>query len=254
MKKYFVSVILLLLLALLFTSCLFDDEEEGWSASKVCPEAGTNRYGMPNRGTFTDERDGRVYKYTTIGEQVWMAENLKYNAPYSMCPVGEAYAESFCFLANEECYTLECCTQNLCELFGRYYSVIENGDGEGVIDRILADTICPNGWHIPIKKELDLLFDNMMGNDDEWIGADRMISSDSNMLYNKEGYSLGTDDCGLSFYVSGSYGKKNDFYLNSGTILSSTQVDGGHVWVGTVGNKINWLQNVYRSSVRCIKD
>ena len=33
---------------------------------------GYNAYGMPNRGTFVDERDGQVYSYTTIGDQVWM--------------------------------------------------------------------------------------------------------------------------------------------------------------------------------------
>lgn len=43
---------------------------EEFNAASICPESG--------RGTFIDERDGQVYKYTTIGNQVWMAENLRY--------------------------------------------------------------------------------------------------------------------------------------------------------------------------------
>jgi hypothetical protein len=86
-----ISLICVLFSAALFSAC-FDggssapnEPVDTFDAAVVCPADGMNAYGEPNRGTFTDARDGQVYKYTTIGNQVWMSENLKFNAPYSVC-------------------------------------------------------------------------------------------------------------------------------------------------------------------------
>ncbi|WP_407450081.1 FISUMP domain-containing protein, partial [Fibrobacter sp.] len=67
-------------------------EPEVFDASRVCPEN--------KRGTFVDERDDQEYKYTTIGDQVWMAENLNYNAVGSICQGKD---------------------ESKCELYGRLY-------------------------------------------------------------------------------------------------------------------------------------
>ncbi|MCI5601499.1 MAG: FISUMP domain-containing protein, partial [Hallerella porci] len=74
MKKFF-EILAFSFISVLFFAC--SDSSSGFSAGDVCPESG--------RGTFIDDRDGQVYKYTTIGDQIWMAENLKYNAEYSVC-------------------------------------------------------------------------------------------------------------------------------------------------------------------------
>ena len=178
-----VKIVLLFTISVILSSCIFDDdeEEEKWNAEAVCPAEGMNAYGMPNRGTFTDERDGQVYRYTTIGNQVWMAENLRYDAPYSMCSSDTSFIRQYCELIEHECETETCCKESLCRTFGRYYSIIENGEEFGLIDNALADTICPNGWHIPTKEEWEILENAMKVSGETSANvANRMKSADSN--------------------------------------------------------------------------
>ena len=172
-NRRIISFIYLALFAVLFSACAEDSasapEEpvDTFDASVVCPEN--------LRGTFTDTRDGQVYKYTTIGNQVWMAENLKFDAPYSVC-----YDK----------------IDGFCDTFGRFYSLHVNGEFLNTFDQELLDTICPAGWRVPSVDDWNILSNNM--------GGDR---KDVNRLYSSfdfgEDYIVGSDDCGFNSLPAG---------------------------------------------------
>ncbi|HSQ41480.1 MAG TPA: FISUMP domain-containing protein [Fibrobacteraceae bacterium] len=110
----------------------------GTQSSASCETLGTC-------GSFTDSRDGRTYRYTVIGDQVWMAENLAYD---TLDGVG-----SWCGDEDSDC-----------SVYGRYYnwttvmaidSTYEYMSWSGDVE--LYQGICPTGWHIPEYSEWTLL-------------------------------------------------------------------------------------------------
>jgi uncharacterized protein (TIGR02145 family) len=82
-------------------------------------------------GTFTDARDGHVYKWVKIGTQIWMAENLAFD------PDGGSW------IYNDDPANLA--------VYGRLYNWATS----------LA--VCPSGWHLPSDAEWTTLTDLLGG-------------------------------------------------------------------------------------------
>ncbi len=106
----------------------------------------------PNCGILTDSRDANTYKTVTIGNQCWMAEDLRF-----LPEVTGANAE---WDTDEPGYAVYGYT----------------GEENSVIDAILLDTYqdygalynwsaaqtaCPGGWHLPTVDEWQVLLDYM---------------------------------------------------------------------------------------------
>ena len=227
---------------MLLASCSTDSDEsddDNFDASVVCPAEGTNAYGMPNRGTIVDERDGQEYEYTTIGNQVWMAQNLNYDAEGSIVPD---------------------CNDSNCLLYGRYYDVVKdtsiNYMPDTELNKELIKTLCPQGWHLPSRKEWKKLFD-IMG-EDPHNAATRLRNSDKAFYPDPQNPS-GSDDC--HFHAIPGGGNKSDNYHSVARYLCSTQpfVDGldiALIYEHVAFNEVLINANAYRYGypIRCIKD
>lgn len=279
--KHLIKRTLLFTIPLIFSACIFDsdDDVEPWEAEKVCPAEGTNIYGMPNRGTFTDERDGQTYKYTTIGNQVWMAENLRFALPhpYSMCyGMGYCYPEkrfltdtaitcvkdtaSLAEIAQRmqsTCTDNDCIAREFCDKFGRYYAFNDRVPDKtySLLNRDIVDSVCPKGWHLPTKAEWIVLGASV---ENEYL---RLTSADArytNTKYDK----VGSDDCGFSALRGGQTGGRTK---RGGALYEAFSA--GYYWVAPDGNQsyvetIVFVTNVdpfgpdcdFLSTIRCVKD
>ena len=115
--------------------------------------------------TFTDLRDGNVYKTVTIGTQVWMAENLKY------LPIVVSSDSSSNTVPYYYVYGYNGTNVNDAKATANYitYGVLYNWPA-AMYDSLRSTTnpsktqgICPTGWHLPSDSEWEEL-ENYLSN------------------------------------------------------------------------------------------
>lgn len=179
-------------------------------------------------GTITDKRDGQKYRTTKIGNQVWMAENMKYK------PKGSNMLYS--------CYNDE---ERNCKIYGYLYG----------LDAALE--ACPEGFHLPTNEEWEELAEFLGGN--SIAGAKlRAIGGWNTKQFpqtkdDKDKYGFSALPAGVYYY--GSKGVATYFWT-SNTIKGS---DGS---MGAMNVQINDTEKMYfggnarattQTSVRCLK-
>jgi len=134
----------------------------------------------PQTGTFTDMRDGKVYKTVKIGDQIWLAENLSYK-PDS----------------------------------GKYW-VYENNNGEVLNYGYLynwetATHVCPTTWHLPSDAEWTTLTDHLGG---ETLAGGKLKAT-TTWKYNTYGSAtnesgFGALPTGYRYYVDGTFDRLSE--------------------------------------------
>ena len=195
-------------------------------------------------GTMTDPRDGKVYRTVVVNGLTWLAENLNF---YDTTDYPLLKEKSRCYDDDEK----------NCELLGRLYArdAAMNDSrcsfgGWCELDSEPVQGICPEGWHIPTKTEIDGLI--------SFVGEDNARDIMSAKGWN-DNVSPGRDLYGLSFAGEGdlsgtSFGARGEYGHTWVYIASSAQY---YLVVQGAENTLllhDFSDRVVYVATRCIKD
>ena len=210
---------------------------------------------MLDTGSFTDARDNQVYKYTVIGSQTWMAQNLNY----------ETDEKSYCYNDDEA----------MCDLYGRLYEWDEAMQDHPADDTLKIQGVCPAGWHLPSVSawyEMAEYVATVTGLDStdwtDYLEIGPVLRSTSGWIDNDDGPGNGTDLFGFNALPSGNRTPQGNYnYLTGYAFFMSTS---GHGNATSNGKSTyayfmlkyddtlldhNWeIGTTDGYSVRCIKD
>lgn len=208
--------------------------------------------------TFTDPRDGKVYKIVTIGSQIWMAENLAYlpqvDEEINSTPYGDVPTESKYYIygqlpiigTTESDQVLNAKNTLNYQTYGTLYNLHSSKNA------------CPSGWHLPSNLEWLLLL-NYLGGEDvaqnklKEAGTIHWASPNTGAT-NESGFTALPGGGGLRAgmiipdKMTGAWWLSDGFNVSSGTVKMLLL---NHV------NSINIIvdfQAQQLGSVRCIKD
>lgn len=138
------------------------------------------------KGIFVDDRDKNTYKWVKIGNQIWMAENLKY-LPAVSRPINGSDTDPHYYVYDYDGINVADAKKH------------QNYAPYGVLYNFpAAKAACPKGWHLPTFEEWEQL--------NEFIGKDGYLNIEGNALKTKtgwEGNGNGTDAYGFGALPGG---------------------------------------------------
>lgn len=212
----------------------------------ISPSNGYNIIFNPDLtyGTVTDQ-DGNIYKTIEIGNQTWMAENLRTTKYRNGDPI-EIVTDRFKW---EKLTTGSYCWQNnditYKNNFGALYNWYAVNDSRN---------IAPVGWHVPSDEEWKTLIDYLGG--DNIAGA--KMKENGQALWNNTNTDV-TNESGFTAVPSGYRLGRFDHLGYSCSFWSSIQGDGSVAWQYVLASNIKSCNQgcypmYYGFSIRCVKN
>ncbi|CAA6813073.1 MAG: Unknown protein [uncultured Aureispira sp.] len=189
--------------------------------------------------SFVDERDGTEYCMTTIGTQVWMADNLQ-------------------FASDSNAYLNVSSPTTVNAVYGRLYTFSE------------ANQACPNGWHLPTDEEwktmeiaLGMSAVEADGLNDRGTDEGARLKSVENWTSSLNAGVEGTNSSGFNAFPSGEWNPSFGPFFHLGEEASywtaSVSDTTGAAWMRALTYDKSTVKRSYATqkmgfACRCVKD
>jgi uncharacterized protein (TIGR02145 family) len=249
------------------------DKQSDQSKAKQATGRDNRAQSSQSVDTMTDI-DGNVYRAVKIGNQIWMAENLKVTHYRNGDPIPQLKSDSMAkfiiagltdVLANQKESEwkylktgIHCVYDNSERIdghvatFGRLYNWYVVNDSRD---------IAPNGWHVPSDADWQTLIDYLGGNK---LAGGKM--KDSGISFWVSPNTGATNESSFSARPGGTRSYSSGNYVNLGQVAyfwSTVENDSNHISYQTLSFKHAGIYNSldsgqeyrrYCFSVRCVKD
>ena len=199
------------------------------------PENQSSSSATKNGELLVDSRDGESYKTVYIGNQHWMAENLRYRADESdTLKVGKKGRYYSWATAMDTTETP--CNSEMCKFA-----------------RIQRQGVCPNGWHIPSVEEWKIFIDEL----------EKLSRNPFEIIIDEDDWGeSGNNSTGFTAMPAGIYSGETIYRPNQALIWSSSVAVNGKVFpdyahylrITEKGVRIETLEKFANISVRCIEN
>jgi len=224
-----IQTILLFLITFSFINC-----EENTKPENFPYETGTVK-----------DIDGNVYTTVNIGDQWWMAENLRVTHYQNQDAIEKISNSEDWFRLNnsgKDAYCYYDNNENYLDEFGCLYNWIAVADNRN---------IAPQGWRIPSNEDWEKLIQYPKKNNED------TFKSENGWIDFR--YGGGTDDFGFNALPAGWVTRE---FVNMGSLTifwSETEYDENSAWHLRLDNsystnELQYSDKYYGFSVRCVKD
>ena len=204
-----------------------------------------------DKGSFTDTRDGHIYKTVTIGKQTWMAENLAWLPAVDRPATGLFEVECRYIYDYEGVNVDEAKANTNFQQFGALYNWIA------------ARNACPSGWHLPTDQEwMELERFSGLPSSESTLMDWRNSGEAGTKLKSIEGWigGNGTDNFGFTALPAGCRGYAG--FQSKGYAAyfwTASTIDGDNGWRRGICSDIPGIsrqedRRYFGASVRCIRN